>query len=76
MASYESKHPETIVEPDITHAEILSLIPVDVDTEIHKRYVYAHDITTINNHLADQREQQKEEGEKPVKADINLDAPH
>lgn len=76
MVEYASQQPVTIVEFDITHEEMLGLIPNDVDTKFCKRHIDTHDIATINKHLANQQKQHMGEDEKPVAAeDINLDVP-
>lgn len=65
VLAYASQHPQTIVESDITHEEMLSLIPDDVD------------IAMINKHMADKREQHMEEDDNPVTtAEIHLNVLH
>lgn len=77
VASYASKHQETIIESDIKHAEMLGRIPEDVYTIFRNWHVYAHDIATINKFLADQREQHMWKDENPLTAaDIHLDVLH
>lgn len=55
VVAYVSQNLKTIVESDIKQAEMLSLIPKDVDTKFINRYVDARDISTINKHFAEQR---------------------
>ena len=72
-------HPTTLVESNISHAEMLGLIS---DEEANgnrknlfrKRDFNAKDISLINKHLADEREKHMGDDEKPVTADdIDLD---
>ena len=71
-----SGHSKKIVESDITHAELLRLIPDNVDTKYRKRHVNVRDIDTVNQHLADERERHMRDDEKPVTAEeIALDVP-
>ena len=71
-----SAHREKIVESDVTHAELLGLLPDNVDTKYRKRHVKVRDIETINQHLADERERHLCDDEKPVLAeDIDLNVP-
>lgn len=54
VVTYESQLQETIFESNITHAEILSLIPDNVDSKLCKPHVDTGSIATINNHLPEQ----------------------
>ena len=55
VVALASVHPEKIAESDVTHAELLGLLPDDVETKYLKRHVNVRDIDTINQHLADER---------------------
>lgn len=73
VVAYSSQHPKTIVESDITYAEVFGITVDDVDTKCSKRHVYAGDISIINKHLTDQWEQPMGEDEKPFESeDINV----
>lgn len=77
VVPYASRYKETFVESDIMHAEMLGLLPDDVDPRFQNRLVVDRDIARNNKHLADQRKQYIGEVEKPVKvADIHFDDPH
>lgn len=74
VVKYPSQHQETIFEYDITHTEVLGLLPEIVDAKFCKRHIDAHDIITINRHEEDRREQSMVDNKKPVAAeDLNLD---
>ena len=52
VVAMASAHPEKIVESDITHAELLGLIPDDVDTKYQKRHVmFGTSARSTNNSL-------------------------
>ena len=71
-----SAHPLKIVESDVTHADLLGLIPDDVDTKYRKRHVNVQDIDMINKHLAHERERHMGDDEQPVTAEeVDLDVP-
>lgn len=76
VKAYASDHLYKLVESNISHADMLGLIPDDQDTKFHKHDVDAKEIDKINHHLADQRELYIDKDENPVTADdISLDAP-
>ena len=76
VVAMAGSHPEKLVESDISHSEMLGIIPDNVDTKFRKRHVNVRDIDTINKHLSDQREQHMGEDEKPKTADeIDLNVP-
>ena len=76
VVAMASAHPEKIVESDVTHAELLGMIPDDVDTKYLKRHVNVWDIETINKHLTDERERHMGDDEKTVTAEeIDLNVP-
>ena len=62
-------HPEKVVESDVTHAELLGLIPDDVDTKYRKRNVNVRDIDTINKHLGYEIMRHMGDDENPVTAE-------
>ena len=52
VVAMASTHPEKIVESDITHAELLGLIPDDVDTKYQKGHVmFGTSARSTNNSL-------------------------
>lgn len=77
VVSYASQHPETIFESDISQGKMLELLPENVDTKYCKRHLDSAGIDTINNYIADQREQNIGKYYKPGNAkDIHLDVSH
>ena len=63
-------HPTTLVESNISHAEILGLIS-DEEANVNRKNLFrkrdfnAKDISLINKHLADDREKHMGDDEKP-----------
>lgn len=55
VESYLSQHPEIIVESDMTHADMLGLTPINIETRFWKRHVEDCDISTINKQLGEQQ---------------------
>lgn len=53
MVAYESQQSKTIVDSDITPAQILGLIPDNLDPKFRKRCIDARDIATTNKNWAD-----------------------
>lgn len=49
-----SAHPHTLVESQISHAEMFGLLPEDRDSNFRKRHVGVRDTDTIEKHLTDQ----------------------
>lgn len=65
---------KTLVESQLSHAEVFGLMPHDMNFKFRKQHNYAHDIETISKHLADNQEKHIGEEEKPVTAaDIYID---
>lgn len=74
---YASLLPETIFESDISHSEMIGVIPEHIDTKYCKRHVEARDIYIINKHLSEQLERHMGQDENPVTVDdIQLDVAH
>lgn len=64
-----SDHAETLVESHLWHGEAFGLIPDNTDTKFGKLHTSAHELTTINTHLTDDRKQHMGGEEKPVTAE-------
>lgn len=76
VVAYASGYSDTLVESEISYAEMFCIIPNDVETKFCKRHVDAKDIDTINRQIADQREVRMGKDEKPLSADdISIDIP-
>ena len=54
VVAMQSAHPVKIVESDVTDAELLGLIPDDVDTKYRKRHFNVRDVGTIKKHLSEE----------------------
>lgn len=69
-------HPDKHVESHMYHAEMLGLIPDDMDTEFQKHHVHVRDINRINQHLSEKREKHIVANGKIITAyDIYMDLP-